>query len=77
MARYFFHIMDDRALVDTEGTEMDSLDAMRVEAIRLAGRVLADDAERLPSGRPWQMTVADESGATVFWLKFEADYHGR
>jgi hypothetical protein len=75
MSRYFFHVMDGRALVDMEGTEMASLQAMRVEAIRLAGRLLSDDAEGISDRRPWQMTVADETGTTVFSLKFEADFH--
>ncbi len=75
MPRYYFHVMDGRALVDTEGTDMASLDEMRMEAIRMAGRVLSDDADRMSDRRPWQMTVADETGTTVFSLKFEADYH--
>ena len=42
MPRYFFHVMDGRAHVDTEGSELAGLDEVRSEAIRAAGEILAD-----------------------------------
>lgn len=76
MPRYFFHIMDGRANVDAEGTELDGIADVRLQAVRLAGAILSQDATGLSSGRPWHMTVADAFGDTVFSLKFEADHHG-
>jgi hypothetical protein len=76
MPRYFFHVMDGRAQVDSEGTELPDITAVRKEAVRTAGEMLAGaDVAQLPSGMPWQMTVADETGKTVYSLRFESkDY---
>lgn len=68
--------MDGRANVDTEGTELGSIGDARLEAVRLAGALLAQDATGLANGWPWQMTVADRAGDVVYSLKFEADHHG-
>jgi hypothetical protein len=77
MPRYFFHVMDGRALVDAEGTELAGLDEVRAEAIRTAGEMLADKGMLFWKGTAWQMTVADEAGDTVLTLRFSADDHGR
>ena len=76
MPRYYFHVMDGRAVVDTDGTELPDLAAVRKEAVRTAGEILsAVDVTQLPNGQPWQMTVADATGKTVYSLRFEArDY---
>lgn len=76
MPLYFFHVMDGRANIDTEGTEIGSIGDVRAEAVRLAGAILAQEKTGLVHGRSWQMTVADAAGDTVFALKFEADHYG-
>ncbi len=76
MPLYFFHIMDGRAIVDNEGTELGSIGDVRIEAVRLAGALLAQEATGLANGWPWHMTVADAAGDTVYSLRFEADHHG-
>jgi len=77
MPRYFFHVMDGRAVVDTEGTELAGLDEARTQAIWTAGEMLADHGKSFWKGDAWQMTVADEAGDTVLTLRFSADDHGR
>jgi hypothetical protein len=77
MPRYFFHVMDGRAHVDTEGSELAGLDEVRSEAIRAAGEILADQGRLFWKGNTWQMTVADAAGDTVLTLRFSADEHGR
>lgn len=76
MPRYFFHVMDGRAIVDTEGMELDGIGDVRREAVRLAGAILMHEETSLVSGTPWHMTVADVFGQTVFSLRFAADQHG-
>jgi hypothetical protein len=77
MPRYFFHVMDGRASIDMEGTELTGMDSVRVEAIRTAGDILSDYLPGALAKDPWQMTVADENGATVYSLRFEAkEYDG-
>lgn len=72
MPRYFFHVMDGRAIVDLDGTELAGLAAVRTEAIRAAGAILTSEETGLTNAGPWQMTVANEGGDTVFSLRFEA-----
>jgi hypothetical protein len=75
MPRFFFHVMDGKAIVDTEGTLIASMGEVRREAIRTAGEILAREDMQLLSETPWQMTVADEVGRTVYSLRFESkDY---
>jgi hypothetical protein len=76
MARYFFHVMDGRALVDREGTELPNMQAVRFEAVRAAGEILADDGLSTLGTSPWTMSVADESGNVVYSLRFQATEHG-
>lgn len=76
MPRYFFHVMDGRANIDIEGCELASISDVRVEAVRLAGAILAQEATGLTHGRPWQMTVANAAGDVVYSLKIEADDRG-
>ena len=77
MPRYFFHVMDGRASIDHEGTELAGIEQARAEAIRTAGEMLRQDSAGLWSGHPWQMTVADETGCTQFSLSFSARDHSR
>ena len=72
MPRYFFHVMDGRASLDREGVELAGLDEVRAEAIRTAGEILRETSGSLWSGCPWNMTVADAAGDTVFTLRFTA-----
>jgi hypothetical protein len=77
MPRYFYHIVDGKALVDLEGTEVGNLADARAQAIDTAGRMLSEmDGQFWGDGRAWTMSVADETGRVVFTLKFSADDHG-
>ena len=62
MPRYFFHVMDGRAMIDAEGTELANMDAVRAEAVRTAGEILAAEDANLFRAQDWQMTVADADG---------------
>lgn len=75
--RYFFHVMDGRASIDHEGTELAGIAEARAEAVRTAGEILRHDIADLWSGHPWQMTVADDTGVTKFTLRFSARDHDR
>ena len=77
MPRYFFHVMDGRASIDHEGTELAGIEEARSEAIRTAGEILRHDSAGVWTGHPWQMTVADDTGLTKFTLRFSARDHAR
>jgi hypothetical protein len=77
MPRYFFHVMDGRASINHEGTELAGIEEARSEAIRTAGDILRQDSSGVWTGHPWQMTVADDTGLTKFTLRFSARHHDR
>lgn len=53
------------------GTELPDIDAARAAAASLAHRLLLDDAERFWSTAEWSLEVKDETGSTVFALRFQ------
>ena len=74
MPRYFFHVHDDEDTPDDTGTELPDRNAMRTEAIRLAGEILRDLSGKL-AGEQWSMMVRDEAGLQVMALEFSAVEH--
>ena len=71
-APIFFHVMDGRVFIDAEGTELVDVREAQREALKTAGEMLAGHGEGVPTGTPWNMTVADEAGKTVYSLSFSA-----
>jgi hypothetical protein len=71
--RFFFHLRDGQDLPDLEGTELPDAAAARVEAIRLSGAMLKDQASSGWDGTEWRLTVVDETGTPVFLLRYSAD----
>lgn len=70
MPRYHFNVFDGYSTVDTEGTELPDWQAARREAIRLAGLILADEADKLLLGEGWKLEVTDPTGLILFRLDF-------
>ena len=71
MPRYFFHVLDGKDMPDEDGVELPDRAAVRAEAIRASGQMLADMGGAW-HGEEWQMNVADESGRVVLRLQFSA-----
>jgi hypothetical protein len=76
MPRYFFHVIDGRDIIDTDGTVFPGLGEARDEAIRTAGAILRDEGDQFWNGTEWQMNVTDAAGQSVFKLRFSADAQG-
>jgi hypothetical protein len=74
--RYFFHVIDGRSIIDTDGTELSGVTEARAEAIYTAGAILRDEGNRFWNGTEWQMNVTDASGQSVLKLRFSADDQG-
>ena len=72
MPRYFFHVLNNKAIFDTEGVELKDLDAVRKMAIRTAGEILESEGEEFWNDGNWRMSVADEAGDICFTLDFNA-----
>lgn len=75
MPRYFFHIINNRAIIDDEGTELPDIEAARKMALRTAGEILASEGDTFWSDGKWRMSVADETGKICFTLDFSANTH--
>jgi hypothetical protein len=76
MPRYLFHVIDGRAIIDTEGTEYPDLQHARLAAVQTAGRIIESEGPDASHNNAWRMSVADEAGTVVFSLDFSADLHG-
>ena len=70
-SRYFFHIHHADPDLDEVGTELPDVDAARAAAASLAHRLLLDDAEEFWRTADWSLEVKDETGRTVFALRFQ------
>lgn len=76
MSRYFFHVMNGKALIDDVGVELPDLAAVRLEAITSSGQMLSA-GDQTWTGDAWRMMVADEQGNLVFGVTFSTDDHDR
>lgn len=65
MPLYFFNTDDQ---IDHQGTRLESVAAAKCEAIKMAGRIICDEAETFWDKAEWTLTVKDESNLTLFQL---------
>lgn len=72
MPHYFFHVEDGQSFPDAEGCQLPDLDAARIEAVRLLGGMLRDEAETFWQGHDWRMSVTDADGMRLFTIDFMA-----
>lgn len=70
MPRYHFNVYDGVSAPDPEGYELVDWQAARLEAVRLAGELLREDAKRIAIGEDWYMEVTDDTGLVLFRLDF-------
>ena len=68
MPLYHFNIDGSVEGPDRDGTELDSLEVAKCEAIKLAGQVICESAGRFWDRAEWSMTVTDERGLALFTL---------
>jgi hypothetical protein len=73
LARYFFHMLNGRAVLDHAGVDLPShLDA-RLHAIAMTSSIMSGlDANW--RGEEWTMTVTDAEGAVILTLKFSGNF---
>jgi hypothetical protein len=73
MPRFYFHIIDGTAFIDTEGVELAGMNEVRRMAVTTAGQMLEQIGERFWEGKPWRLSVADETGVVVATLLFQSE----
>ena len=72
MPRYYFHIEDHQRFLDGEGTLLADLGHAKVEAVRVAGAMLAEHAAEFWGFGEWRVVVTDEFQQILFALSFSA-----
>lgn len=69
MPQYFFHSENGERVRDKEGAFLADDGAARIEAIRLAGALIADQPDSLMRSHRWRMLVTDSNEAIIFALE--------
>lgn len=69
MPRYHFLVYDGLNKGDADGTELPALRIAQIEAARLAGELLQDNAPHFCELRRWQIEVVNEDGLVVFRIE--------
>ena len=72
MPIYHFNVRDGSNIPDPDGTELLNLRAARVEAVKLAGRLLLDEPDTFWEGSDWHVEVTNDRGLILFRLDFMA-----
>ncbi|TCS05899.1 hypothetical protein [Caulobacter sp. BK020] len=70
--RYFFQLSDGQVLTDDEGEVFDDLDAAKIEAARIAGEWLRDNADEFAQDGTLLVEVLDERRAVLATVAVEA-----
>ena len=77
MPMYYFHLQDDDAITDTEGTDLVDLAAARVHAVGVARELTANsDGILKHTWSLWTMTVHNDVGTELFALAMSDFGHG-
>ena len=72
MPIYHFNVRDGSNIPDPDGTELPNVQAARVEAVKLAGRLLLDEPDTFWEGSDWHVEVTNDRGLILFRLDFMA-----
>jgi hypothetical protein len=72
MPIYHFNVRDGSDIPDPDGTELPNIPAARVEAVKLAGRLLLDEPNTFWEGSDWHVEVTNDRGLIFFRLDFMA-----
>ena len=70
MPRYYFNIYDGVSTPDDTGTELANWQEARIQAIKFAGAIIKDEAERIAQGDDWHLEVTDERQLILFRFNF-------
>ena len=70
--RYFFQLSDGHVLTDDEGSDLADLDAAKVEAAKIAGEWLRDNAHEFAEDGALLVEVLDEQRSVLATIAVEA-----
>jgi hypothetical protein len=69
---YHFIVHDGTNLDDPDGTDLPDPQTARIEAVRLAGALLADAPREFWRSRDWHIEVRDAGGLYLFRIDVRA-----
>jgi hypothetical protein len=70
--RYYFQLSDGQLLTDDEGSDFANLDAAKVEAAKIAGEWLRDNAHEFAEDGALLVEVLDERRSVLATIAVEA-----
>jgi hypothetical protein len=70
-------MMDGQAMIDNTGLYLENEGLARLEAVRAAGEMLANDEMSIWLGNEWMMSVVDEAAIVLFKLKISVEHPKR
>ena len=70
MPRFFFHIRDGESIEDPDGMYLPDTRSARLEAVRNARDIMAEDVRRGRLALSSWIEVADENGEAIFAVPF-------
>ena len=68
MPKYFFNLVDGRTSLDREGSQIESLEQARLEAVVYAASMLRDRPEEVWAGGNWRVEVSDDQKRLLFTI---------
>jgi hypothetical protein len=73
MPRYHFNTEDGRFVADRDGVDLVDLEAARIEAVRLLGRVLCDNPDIYWEHEHFAIIVTDDAREPLFAINLGPD----
>lgn len=70
MPRFFFHIRDGESIEDPDGMYLPDTRSARIEALRSARDIMAEDVRRGRLALSSWIEVTDENGEAIFAVPF-------
>ena len=70
MPRFFFHLRDGETAEDPDGIFLPNADMARLEAIRSARDIMAEDVRQGRLALSFRIEVTDENGEPIFAVPF-------
>jgi hypothetical protein len=72
MPRYYFHLTSGHENLDKEGLDLASLPMARCRAVTMIAEVLCGSPESYWEHECYRVTVADETGLTLFSVEMNS-----
>lgn len=73
MPKFFFYFNDGTLATDADAAELPDAKTAWKQAIKAFGEMIGDLDSPIDCGPEWRMHATDETGRTLFQLRFSAE----